>query len=174
MMPQHAALPLDSVVPRERAPSAWTAWVIFSGSMMIVLGVFNAVDGLVALLNSDWYIATEKALLMFDFTTWGWSLLIFGTVAVLAGFGVLAGQTWARVVGVVVALLNAVAHLAFISAYPAWGLLIIALDVVVIYALTTHGADLAQPGGQLRSSRRQVERPDAGQSKAEGHEAWQR
>jgi hypothetical protein len=147
-MSQQAApmeLPPDAVVPREGGQSAWTSWVIFAGSMMVVLGAFNALDGLVALLNSRWYVGRQSDLLTFNFATWGWFWLIFGLVTLAAGFGVLAGQTWGRVVGVVVALLNAVAQMAFVAAYPFWSVLIIALDIVVIYALTAHGRELGQP-----------------------------
>ncbi|HSR26763.1 MAG TPA: hypothetical protein VLW53_24655 [Candidatus Eisenbacteria bacterium] len=124
--------------------TGWTGWVIFAGIMMIVIGTFNALDGLVALLSSD-YFAAEKDLLISNFTAWGWLMLVFGVLVLFAGFGVLAGQTWARVVGVLLAVLNAVAHVAFLAAFPVWSTLVIGLDVVLIYALTAHGRELGQP-----------------------------
>ncbi len=79
----------------------------------------------------------------FDTTSWGWIHLIAGIVVLLAGFGVLAGQTWARVVGIMVATLSAIANFMFIPYYPIWSILIIALDVFVIWALAVHGREFA-------------------------------
>jgi hypothetical protein len=141
--PISSPLPPGSVVPREGGRSGWVGWVIFAGAIMVINGAFNFIDGLVALFNDDWYGQRASALLAFNYTTWGWLLIIFGLVALFAGFGVLAGQTWARAVGVIMALANAVAHLAFIGANPVWSVLVITLDVVVIYALTVHGRELA-------------------------------
>ena len=55
-----------------------------------------------------------------DYNTWGWIHLVIGIVAVLAGVGLLAGNLAARIVGVGIAILRALAYLAFISAYPVW------------------------------------------------------
>jgi hypothetical protein len=77
-----------------------------------------------------------------NFNAWGWTHLIIGVVAILTGLGVLAGNTVARIVGVAVAVLSAIVNLGFISAYPVWSTLIIALDVVVIYAIIVHGDEV--------------------------------
>jgi hypothetical protein len=77
-----------------------------------------------------------------DFTAWGWVHLVGGVVVILSGLGVFAGKVWARTVGVLIALCSALVNLAFLSAYPLWGLMMIALDVVVILALTVHGSDV--------------------------------
>ena len=76
-----------------------------------------------------------------NYTSWGWTLLAIGAALVLVGYGVAMGYTWARVTAVVLACLNAVVNLAFIAAYPVWALLVIALDVIVIYALVVHGRE---------------------------------
>jgi hypothetical protein len=60
----------------------------------------------------------------------------------LAGIGLLAGQTWARVVGIVLAVLSAIANFLFLPYYPFWSILIIGLDVLVIWALSTRAGDL--------------------------------
>jgi hypothetical protein len=77
-----------------------------------------------------------------DYTAWGWTHLLLGVVAVAAGFGVLLGQMWARVAGIVIALLSALVNIAFVSAYPVWSTIIIATDVLVIYALAVHGREI--------------------------------
>jgi hypothetical protein len=127
--------------PRTRPPSRslWTGWVYFGGAMMVMLGVFNLIEGLVALFNDEYYVATPQGLLVFDITGWGWIQLILGIVSIAVGIGVFTGATWARICGVILCGLNAVAQLAFLSAYPVWGILVIALDVLVIWALIVHG-----------------------------------
>lgn len=132
-----AALP----VRRGRAGtgSAWVGWVYFGGMMMLMLGVFNIIDGLVALFNDEYYVATTQGLLLFDITAWGWVQLIIGLIAVAVGIGVFTGATWARICGVILCGINAILQLMFLSAYPVWGVLVIALDVLVIWALIAHG-----------------------------------
>lgn len=117
--------------------------IVFAGTMMIMIGVFHIISGLAALIEDDFYVTTPNYLLEFDVTTWGWIHLIAGIVVAGAGFAVFAGQTWARVVGILLAGLSAVANFAFIPYYPVWSLLIIALDVFVIWALATQGRSVA-------------------------------
>lgn len=122
--------------------SNWVGWVFFAGFMMILLGIFQGIAGLTALLNSEWLLVTEQNLLVFDFTTWGWIHLLVGLTVLVAGFSVMHGSTWARVVGVLVAGLSMIANLASINTYPLWSLVVITINVLVIYALTVHGAEL--------------------------------
>jgi vacuolar-type H+-ATPase subunit I/STV1 len=124
--------------------AAWTGWVAFAGILMIVLGAFNIIDGLVALFREQVFVVGKDRLLAFDFTTLGWILLILGIIMVLAGFAVLAGRTWGRVVAVVLVVLNAIGQLAFISVAPIWSIMVIAIDVIVIYALVAHGREMAE------------------------------
>lgn len=123
--------------PRER--SMWVGWVYFGGAMMVLLGVFNIIEGLVALFNDEYYVATPQGMLVFDITGWGWVQLIIGVIAVAVGIGVFTGATWARICGVILCGINAIAQLAFLSAYPVWGIVVIALDILVIWALIVHG-----------------------------------
>ncbi|WP_291410396.1 hypothetical protein [Actinophytocola sp.] len=117
-------------------------WIWFAAVMMVLVGTFNAIYGLVALFEDTYFTATSQGLLVFDLTQWGWIHLIVGAAAVIAGFALLIGATWARVLAVVLAVLNAIAQLAFMSAYPAWSLIVIALDVLVIWAVIVHGDEL--------------------------------
>jgi hypothetical protein len=116
---------------------------MFAGIMMIMAGFFQLMAGLVALFENEFYVATRNYLFQFDATTWGWVHLLLGLVVALAGFGVLAGRTWARVVGITLALVSAVANFAFIPYYPFWALTVIAIDIFVIWALAAHGRDVA-------------------------------
>jgi hypothetical protein len=120
--------------------SGWYGWVVFAGTMMIMLGAFHAIAGLVALFKDDYFLVTRSGLVVdADFTTWGWTHLLLGALVALAGGALLAGRTWARVVAVVVAMTSAVVNLAFLSAYPLWSGIMIAVDILIIYAVTTHG-----------------------------------
>jgi len=124
-------------------PTGWAGWVVFASMMMIMVGSFQAIIGLVALFDSGYYVVTENSLVVnVDYTGWGWTHLILGAVAVAAGFGLIAGQMWARVVGIAMALVSAVVNLAFMAAYPLWSITVIALDILVIYAIAMHGREL--------------------------------
>jgi hypothetical protein len=125
-------------------PSGGVVGVIaFAGIMMIMIGVFHVFSGLAAIVEDSFYVTTPNYLLEFDVTTWGWIHLIAGIVVAAAGFGVFAGRTWARVVGITLAFLSAIVSFAFIPYYPVWSVLIIVLDVFVIWALAVHGREVA-------------------------------
>ncbi|MEV0902273.1 hypothetical protein [Actinoplanes sp. NPDC049802] len=126
-----------------REPTGWVGMVVFAGVMLLMLGSFQAIEGLVALLRDEFYLTTSSGLVVpVDFDTYGWTHIVIGLIAVGTGLGILAGQTWARVVGIIVAVLSALANLAFLPAYPVWCSIVIALDVLVIYALTAHGREV--------------------------------
>jgi hypothetical protein len=127
----------------DRGTSAWVGWIAFAGMIMVMLGSFHIIEGLVALFNDDYFLVSRSGLVInVDFTTWGWVHLIAGLIVLLAGVCVFSGQIWARSVGVIVALVSALFNLGFFSAYPLWSLMMIALDVAIIMALTVHGSDV--------------------------------
>lgn len=127
----------------EPRTTGWVGWIVFAGIMMIVLGAFQAIEGLVALFNDEFYVVGTSGLVVdVDYTTWGWVHLIVGVVLVLCGLGVLAGNTVARIVGIGLAMISALINLAFLAAYPVWGVVVIAFDVIVIYALAVHGREV--------------------------------
>jgi len=124
-------------------PTGWVGWVVFAAMIMVMVGAFQAIAGLTALFNSSYFVVTENNLLInVDYTAWGWVHLALGVIALAAAFGLLAGQMWARVVGIAMALASAVVNLAFISAYPLWSIMVITLDVIVIYAIAAHGREM--------------------------------
>lgn len=125
-----------------------SGWTIFAGVLMVMAGMFGAINGLIALFNDEAYLVTENHLVAFDFTQWGWIHLIAGGILILAGLAVGAtGATWARILGVIVAGFHALSQFGFIEAYPFWTLTILALDVVVIYGLLVHGEEIEAAGG---------------------------
>lgn len=125
--------------------TGWAGWAVFAGIVMIIAGAFDALLGLTAiLLPASTYFATngDGAILLLDVAGWGWWHLILGLIIVLVGVAVLRGATWARVIAVILVALNAISQLALLGVQPWWSLIVIALDIVVIYALTVHGKEL--------------------------------
>jgi hypothetical protein len=102
---------------------------------MLMVGVFHAIAGLVALLDDQFFVVTRNYTFEFDVTGWGWIHLIGGILVFLAGAYVFSGATWARVIGITLAVLSAVANFFFIPYYPFWSILMIALAVWAIWAL---------------------------------------
>ena len=118
--------------------------ILFAGIMMIMVGVFQAIQGVVALFNDTFYVVGQKWVFSFNVTAWGWIHLLAGLVLVVAGYFLFQGAVWARVVGVSVAIISAVLSFMWLPYYPIWSMLIIALDVFIIWALTVHGRDVAR------------------------------
>ena len=130
---------------QEPPPSGWaTGFIMFAGVMMIMAGSFQAFSGLVAIFENEFYVTTPNYLLQLDATSWGWIHLLLGLLVVFAGFAVLNGMVWGRVIGVTLAVLSAFANFAFIPYSPFWSTLIIAVDIFVIWALTVHGRDITR------------------------------
>jgi hypothetical protein len=99
--------------------------------------------GLIAIFENEFYVATRNYLFQFDATTWGWIHLILGLLVAFAGYGLLSGQTWARVVAITLAVLSAITNFLWLPYYPFWSMLIIAVDIFVIWAVAAHGRDVA-------------------------------
>jgi len=125
-------------------PTAWLGVVLFGGIMLLMVGGFQCIQGFVAIFREDYYLTGPNGLVLeVDYTAWGWTHVLISLVAVAAGIGVMAGQIWARVLGIVIAVISALVNVAFLSAYPIWSAIVIAMDVLVIYALAVHGREAA-------------------------------
>jgi hypothetical protein len=123
-------------------PSGWAVgWIMFAAIMMLLIGFFHVIAGLVAIVDDNFYVATKEYVFQFDRTTWGWIHLIFGIVVFLAGLSLFKGAIWARTVGVLLGVISAVVGFAWLPWYPIWGILIVVVAVSVIWALTVHGRD---------------------------------
>jgi hypothetical protein len=123
--------------------SAWVGWIAFAAVCLSLLGAFHVVQGVAALVDADYFPVTGHGPITdISLTAWGWVHLIGGVILIVAGLCVFAGQTWARTVGVLVAAVSLVTSFGFLGAYPALALVMIALGVVVILALTVHGSDI--------------------------------
>jgi hypothetical protein len=121
----------------ERPVSAWAVGgTVFAGVIMLMVGTYHAIAGLVAILDDQFYVVARNYTYSFDVTGWGWIHLVAGGLMVLGGIYVFSGRTWARVLGMTLAVLSATANFFFIPYYPFWSLLLIALDVFVIWSLS--------------------------------------
>jgi hypothetical protein len=118
-------------------------WIGFAGILMLILGGIDFFQGLIALFDDNYFVVTASGFLVVDVTAWGWIMLIWGVLLVLAGLGLLGGQEWARWFTIVVVGLNFFAQLGFLgnSQYPLWALTALALNVVVLYALTARWSE---------------------------------
>ena len=121
-----------------------TGAVAFAGILLIMVGLFHAIQGLVALLGDDIYVRGENYVFHFSFTTWGWVHLLLGLLTAGAGAGLFFGQTWARTVAVIAAAVSMIGSFAWLPHYPIWGVMIIALDVFVMWAAIVHGRALVE------------------------------
>jgi hypothetical protein len=130
---------------RVAASRAWAGWVAFAGIMLALTGFFDILQGVTALTNDEYFVVRGGDLLVFDFTAWGWILLIWGALLIVGGLGLLSAQRWARWFGIALAFVNAIAQVGFLAAYPIWSTIVIALDVFVLYALTARWGE-AQAG----------------------------
>ena len=113
-------------------------WIGFAGLVMLILGGINFFQGLIAVFEDDYYLVTQSGYLVFDVSTWGWILLLWGVLVALVGLGLLGAMGWARWFAIFLVSLNFFVQLGFLgnSNYPLWALTALALNVVVLFALT--------------------------------------
>jgi hypothetical protein len=117
---------------------------VTAGIFMIIVGIFHAFQGIVALANDQFYVKTPDYVFQFDLTTWGWVHLIAGVIVAIAGVALFQGAVWARAVAVVVASISILANFFWMPYYPIWSMTLIAFDAFVIWAVTVHGRDIAE------------------------------
>jgi hypothetical protein len=121
--------------------TGWVGWVWYAAIMLVIIGAFDVVQGIIALADDDFAVGVSGGMLVFNLTTWGWVHIIGGLILVLVGIGLWSGQGWARVFGVIAAALNALVQLTIMPSYPFWATLMIALNMIVIYAIVVHGRE---------------------------------
>ena len=128
---------------RRESSLAWTGWAGFAALMLMVIGGINFFEGLIAIIRDKYYVLTPQQIVVFDMTTWGWIMLIWGVLLVIGGLGLTRGAGWARWFTIVVVSLNMLAQLGWLgsSQYPLWTLVVIALDVMVVFALSARWAE---------------------------------
>lgn len=131
--------------PPRREPeepiSGWAAGgIVFGATVLIIIGTFHAIAGLVAVIDDEFYVVGREYTFELDTTAWGWIHMLLGALVATSGWALLARKTWAGVMAIFLASLSAVANFFFIPYYPAWSIVLIALDIWVIWAITRPGA----------------------------------
>lgn len=121
----------------DRRVSGWAiAGITFAAAMLFVVGVFQVIAGLVAIFNDEFYVVAPNYTFDLDVSAWGWIHLLLGAFLIFAGWGLYKGKAWAAGVAIALAALSAIANFFFIPYYPFWSLLVIAICIWVIWALT--------------------------------------
>jgi hypothetical protein len=133
---------MTTEMSRQRRESPWASGLtVLAAALLVINGVWHVFAGIAALVHDKVYLNTPEYLYSFDLTGWGWIQLVLGILAAVAGFAVLRGQMWARIVGISFALLSMAIQFLLIPLYPIWSLVMIALDLGIIWALATHRRD---------------------------------
>jgi hypothetical protein len=123
--------------------TGWVGWIVFAGTMMMILGVFHAFEGLIALFRHS-YISfpTSGLTIQVSYTQWGWLQLLAGVLVFFAGLGLFTGRMWARTVGVILVSISALINFAWATAFPVWSITLLAIDFFVLYAIIAHGSEM--------------------------------
>ena len=122
---------------------AWSGWIGFAGLMMMILGAIDFFEGLIAVIRGEYYAFTSQGLIIFNTTTWGWLAMIMGIVLFLVGLGLTGGAGWARWVAIILLVVNLLGNIGWVgsSQYQIWALTVVALEIIVLYALTARWSD---------------------------------
>ena len=124
--------------------TGWDGWIVFAGFFMIINGIFGGLQGLSALLrDQSYFVVGENGLLTFNYTAWGWIHLLLGILLIVVGIFLLRGAGWARILAVIIVGIHMIAQFGFISSFPVWGIIMIALDALILYALLVHGREIS-------------------------------
>jgi hypothetical protein len=113
-------------------------WLVFSGIMIITVGVLNVIYGIAAIGNSKFFV-NDAQFILSNLNTWGWVVMLLGVLQIFAAFSIWQGGGYGRWFGILVAGLSAIAAMLSIPAYPFWSLAIFAIDVLIIYGLAAYG-----------------------------------
>ena len=126
----------------QNVSSDWSGWLYFGGFMMMIAGIFEAIGGLVALFNDQFLVVTTNRIIGIDITTWGWIHLFLGIILITSALSLMQGRFWGKMIGVIMATFSIIANFGYVDVYPIWSLLIIAVDVMVLYAIFVHGNEI--------------------------------
>ena len=126
-----------------QAVSPWAhGIVVFAGVLMVVGGAFQALEGLAGIVNDKYLVVLPNYIYAFDLTVWGVIHLLVGAGLVVLGVALLRGMTWARVAGMIAAVVSAILNFVWLPFSPWWAIMIIAVDMLIIWALAQY---LRQP-----------------------------
>jgi hypothetical protein len=128
---------------QEMPATGWTGWISFAGGILIIVGGFNVIEGLVALVNNDYYMVSPEGMAVnVPYSVLGWVQVVLGFLAVGIGVGLLRGNAGARVAGVLLAGVSSIVHLVTMATFPFWSFVVIVFNIMVIYAIIVHGREM--------------------------------
>ena len=123
--------------------TGWVGWIVFAGTMMMILGVFHMFEGVIALFRHTQIAFPASGLtVQVSYSQWGWLQLLAGVLVFFAGLGLFTGRMWARTVGVILVSISALINFAWANLFPFWSLTLLAIDFFVIYAIIAHGSEM--------------------------------
>lgn len=125
-------------VPPARNSGWVTGLVLFAGVVMLVTGILDLLQGIVAVAKDDLIVTTPRYVFRWDITAWGWIHIALGAVLAVVGVFVLRGMAWARYTGILIASVSAVFSFLWLPYYPLWAIIVVALDIFVIWALAVY------------------------------------
>ncbi|MFJ9725949.1 hypothetical protein ACIRP3_24640 [Streptomyces sp. NPDC101209] len=129
----------EGSAPEQRARPLMVGGVVFAVCLMFIIGFYHAVVGMAAIIDDNFYQRVRDYPYDYNVTGWGWFHLVSGIVILAAAFNLFTGRTWARIVGIVVAMLSALENFFFTPYYPVWSAIMIGLDVLIIWSLAVYG-----------------------------------
>lgn len=125
--------------------TGWVGWIAFAGVMMFMVGVFHIIEGLVAVFRDQVFLVSKSGLAVsVDYTTWGWVHMLGGVIMLFGAIALFGGKMWGRVLAVILAMVSMVLNIGFLSAYPIWSMMMIAIDILVIWAVMVHGREMVE------------------------------
>jgi len=133
----------------------WAGWIRLGAILILIISMLEFFEGLIAIIRDDYYVLRPDQIVVVDLTTWGWLTLIWSIVLAVIGFALLAAATWARWAAIVVLSLNFIVQLGFVGSaqYPLWALTVLALNIVVLYALIVRWEDASETMRRMAESR---------------------
>jgi hypothetical protein len=129
---------------RNSEMTGWVGWIGFASLMLTLAGFFHILAGIVALFKDDVFVTAHSNVWVLDYSQWGWIHILGGILALLAAGSLASGQMFGRIFAVLVALASAVASMAFVPVYPIWSIMIVAVDILVIWAVIAHGTEVRE------------------------------
>lgn len=123
--------------------NAWAGWIGFAGLLLLIIGILDFFQGLIAVIRGQYYVLTANQIIVFDIKTWGWITLIWGIIVALTGLGLTSGASWSRWVAILIATLSFFVQLGFVGSaqFTLWALTVLTLTIVVLYALIVRWDD---------------------------------
>ena len=134
--------------------SSMAGWIAFAGIVMMIIGGLDAIQGLVAIIDDNYYVS-HTGIVFESKDSWGWIMLIWGVIVAFAGYGLLAGANWARWFAIFAVALNFLVQLSFPTpnaGLTLWGLVVLTLNIIVLYALIARWEESKADMGYSSSS----------------------